>query len=291
MRQKLPFLQKYKKDELVRYLASLHLYAQNSSNILRLSMLLYEAMAGKGGKERIFIPKFQKEIEKNYPYDMNEDPQEYLFVDSVHTPRGTYRVFPGIFSYLQYNLTRLFELVEMLKLDERLFRPVYVYLEISDELAERCGYARYEKGEPEQDSLYCSNYKETENYLKRVTFSRSEIETLIENLRLDKSQIETMICHAKRKKLKDFQFIMDGYSPVEKTPLYELSSSELVVLQPSALLSAAYLQCLDNIKQNISEEELNTRYLDVLMSEVDLTMRQSGAKNCGGAIIDGRLGY
>lgn len=254
-------------------------------------MLLYEAMAGKGGKEHIFIPKFQKEIEKNYPYDMNEDPQEYLFVDSVHTPRGTYRVFPGIFSYLQYNLTRLFELVEMLKLDERLFRPVYVYLEISDELAERCGYARYEKGEPEQDSLYCSNYKETENYLRRVTFSRSEIETLIENLRLDKSQIETMICHAKRKELKDFQFIMDGYSPVEKTPLYELSSSELVVLQPSALLSAAYLQCLDNIKQNISEEELNTRYLDVLMSEVDLTMRQSGAKNCGGAIIDGRLGY
>lgn len=141
-------MRKYRKDELVRYLASLHLYAQNSSNNLRLSMLLYEAMAGKGGKEHIFIPKFQKEIERSYSYDMNEDPQDYLFVDSVHTPRGTYRVFPGIFSYLQYNLTRLFELAEIVQLDERLFKPVYAYLEISDELAERCDYGRYEKGEP-----------------------------------------------------------------------------------------------------------------------------------------------
>lgn len=291
MRKDLSFLRKYRKDELVRYLASLHVYAQNSSNILRLSILLYEAMACKGGKEHIFIPKFQKEIKKYYPYDMNEDPQEYLFVDAVHTPRGTYRVFPGIFSYLQYNLTRLFELAEMVKLDDGLFRQVYVYLEISDELAERCGYGRYEKGDPEHDSLYCSNYKETKAYLKNVTFSRSEIETLTENLGLGKSQIDFMICHAKRKEFKDFKFIMDGYSPIEKTPLYELNSDELVVLQPSALLSAAYLHCLDIIKQNISEEDLNGRYLDVLMSEVDIAMGQSGAKNCGGAIIDGRMGY
>lgn len=284
-------MRKYRKDELVRYLASLYLYAQNSSNILRLSMLLYEAMAGKGGKEHIFIPKFQKEIERSYSYDMNEDPQEYLFVDSVHTPRGTYRVFPGIFSYLQYNLTRLFELAEIVKLDERLFKPVYAYLVISDELAERCDYGRYEKGEPEHSTLYCSNYKETEAYLKKAIFRHSEIEALLENLGLEKTQEDAMICHAKQKEFKEFQFVLDGYSPIEKTPLYQLNPEELVVLQPSALLSAAYLQCLDIIRQNISEDELIRRYLDVLMSDVDMAMRQSGAKNCGGAIIDSRLGY
>lgn len=284
-------MRKYRKDELVRYLASLHLYAQNSSNILRLSMLLYEAMAGKGGKEHIFIPKFQKEIERSYSYDVNEDPQEYLFVDSVHTPRGTYRVFPGIFSYLQYNLTRLFELAEIVQLDERLFKPVYAYLEISDELAERCDYGRYEKGAPEHSTLYCSNYKETEAYLKKAIFRRSEIEALLENLGLEKTQEDAMICHAKQKEFKEFQFVLDGYSPIEKTPLYQLNPEELVVLQPSALLSAAYLQCLDIIRQNISEDELIRRYLDVLMSDVDMAMRQSGAKNCGGAIIDSRLGY
>lgn len=47
-RSNLCFLGKYRKDELVRYLASLHLYAQNSSNILRLSMMVYEALCGKG---------------------------------------------------------------------------------------------------------------------------------------------------------------------------------------------------------------------------------------------------
>lgn len=52
-RSNLSFLGKYRKDELVRYLASLHLYAQNSSNILRPSMMVYEALCGKGGRKHL----------------------------------------------------------------------------------------------------------------------------------------------------------------------------------------------------------------------------------------------
>ena len=36
---------------LQRFLASLHLYSQSSSSILKLSMLLDETKVGKGGKE------------------------------------------------------------------------------------------------------------------------------------------------------------------------------------------------------------------------------------------------
>ena len=83
-RSNLSFLGKYRKDELVRYLASLHLYSQNSSNILRLSMLVYEALCGKGGRKHLHIPTFQKEIEKNYSHDMYEDPQEYSMSKQKH---------------------------------------------------------------------------------------------------------------------------------------------------------------------------------------------------------------
>ena len=145
----LSFLSKYRKDEMIRYLSCLHLFPQNSSNILRLSMLLYEILGGKGGRKHLFIPAFQKEIEKNYSHDVNEDPQEYMFVDLVHTPKGSYRVFPGIFTFLQYNLTRLFELAEFEKVEAITLSPVYALLDLSDTLAQKAGMRRYEIGDKE----------------------------------------------------------------------------------------------------------------------------------------------
>lgn len=174
-RSNLSFLGKYRKDELVRYLASLHLYAQNSSNILRLSMLVYEALCGKGGRKHLHIPTFQKEIEKNYNHDSYEDPQEYMFVDLVHTPKGSYRVFPGIFTYLQYNLTRLFELAEAENVEADALSSVYALLELSDTLAQKAGLGRYEIGDKEHVELYCSNYRETTIYESFVSFPKRDL--------------------------------------------------------------------------------------------------------------------
>lgn len=112
-------------------------------------MLVYETLGGKGGRKHLFIPAFQKEIEKNYSHDVNEDPQEYMFVDLVHTPNGSYRVYPGIFTFLQYNLTRLFELAEFEKIEGKAFSPVYALLELSDTLAQKAGMKRYEIGDKE----------------------------------------------------------------------------------------------------------------------------------------------
>ena len=100
-RSNLCFLGKYRKDELVRYLASLHLYAQNSSNILRLSMMVYEALCGKGGRKHLHIPTFQKEIEKNYSHDMYEDPQEYMFVDLSFNI-----ILPACLSWLRLSMSK-----------------------------------------------------------------------------------------------------------------------------------------------------------------------------------------
>lgn len=174
----LSFLGKYRKDELVRYLASLHLYAQNSSNILRLSMMVYEVLCGKGGRKHLHIPTFQNEIEKNYNHDMNEDPQEYMFVDLVHTPKGSYRVYPGIFTYLQYNLTRLFELAEDEHIEAGTLSSVYALLDLSDIIARKTEMGRFEMGDKEHVELYCSNYQKTTTYESVVSFPKRDMEML-----------------------------------------------------------------------------------------------------------------
>lgn len=289
-RSNLSFLGKYRKDELVRYLASLHLYAQNSSNILRLSMLVYEALCGKGGRKHLHIPTFQKEIEKNYNHDSYEDPQEYMFVDLVHTPKGSYRVFPGIFTYLQYNLTRLFELAEAENVEADALSSVYALLELSDTLAQKAGLGRYEIGDKEHVELYCSNYRETTIYESFVSFPKRDLVILFFRYGLEPSFIQTLVYHSRSRDVKQFKMTMDGYSPVEKTPLYADEQGNYVVIQPSALLSCAYLHCLEILRERLGEESLNRRYLDVLIGEVALAMKLTGTYNCGGGIV-GNIGY
>ena len=286
----LSFLHKYRKDELVRYLASLHLYAQNSSNILRLSMLMYETLCGKGGRKHLHIPTFQKEIENNYSHDMNEDPQEYMFVDLVHTPMGSYRVFPGIFTFLQYNLTRLFELAESVNVEAEALSSVYALLELSDTIAQKSGMGRYETGDKEHVEFYCSNYQETATYEIIVSFPKRELLILFSKYGLEPSFIQTLVYHSRSRDVKQFKMTMDGYSPIEKTPLYADESGIYVVMQPSALLSCAYLHCLEILRERLGEEKLNRRYMDVLMGEVALAMKQTGTHNCGGG-IKGNIGY
>ena len=289
-RSNLSFLGKYRKDELVRYLASLHLYAQNSSNILRLSMMVYEALCGKGGRKHLHIPTFQKEIEKNYSHDMYEDPQEYMFVDLVHTPKGSYRVYPGIFTFLQYNLTRLFELAEAEHVEAETLSSVYALLELSDTIAQKTGKGRYDMGDKEHVELYCSNYQETNTYESVVSFSKRDLEILFSKYGLEPSFVQTLVFHSRSKDVKHFKMTMDGYSPVEKTPLYADELGNCVVIQPSSLLSCAYLHCLEILRERLGKEKLNRRYLDVLMGEVALTMKQTGTHNCGGGIKE-NIGY
>ena len=289
-RSNLSFLGKYRKDELVRYLASLHLYAQNSSNILRLSMMVYEALCGKGGRKHLHIPTFQKEIEKNYSHDMYEDPQEYMFVDLVHTPKGSYRVYPGIFTFLQYNLTRLFELAAAEHVEAETLSSVYALLELSDTIAQKTGKGRYDMGDKEHVELYCSNYQETNTYESVVSFSKRDLEILFSKYGLEPSFIQTLVFHSRSKDVKHFKMTMDGYSPVEKTPLYADELGNCVVIQPSSLLSCAYLHCLEILRERLGEEKLNRRYLDVLMGEVALAMKQTGTHNCGGGIKE-NIGY
>lgn len=286
----LSFLSKYRKDEMIRYLSCLHLFPQNSSNILRLSMLLYEILGGKGGRKHLFIPAFQKEIEKNYSHDVNEDPQEYMFVDLVHTPKGSYRVFPGIFTFLQYNLTRLFELAEFEKVEAITLSPVYALLDLSDTLAQKAGMRRYEIGDKEHVEFYSSNYQEVVVYENIVSFTKRDLEQMFSKYGLESSVLQSFVYHSKRKNIKQFEMTMDGYSPIEKKPLYIDEYGNYMVLQPSALLSCAYLQCLDILKEQLGEEKLNRLYLDVLMGEVASVMKQTGTENCGGGIV-GIIGY
>ena len=124
--------------------------------------------------------------------DVNMDPQEYMFVDLVHTPKGSYRVYPGIFTFLQYNLTRLFELAEAEHVEAETLSSVYALLELSDTIAQKTGKGRYDMGDKEHVELYCSNYQETNTYESVVSFSKRDLEILFSKYGLEPSFVQTL---------------------------------------------------------------------------------------------------
>ena len=72
---------RYRKDELVKYVASLFVMKQNSSQTQKLSSLMMYVLMAKGGRDHLSIPRFKKDLEYFSPYLDNDDPQEYLFIE------------------------------------------------------------------------------------------------------------------------------------------------------------------------------------------------------------------
>lgn len=263
----LSFLGDYKKDELVRYLASLFLFEQNSSHIIQASTLLYNALTVEGGDDAFCAEDFEKKVSQYYPYDMMEDPQGFVYVDTVHSQKGTFRVFPGNFAYLQYNLTRLFMVAMTKEINDDTFGEVYALLDLSDQIAQRCGFARYEKGDSNYGELFLPNDEQSHEKQSSMIFTQKELERTFAKYGQSWEEAEQNIYYDNTTAIEQYFEARDCYSPIETTPFYLLDSGEFLVMEPSSLLTSAYLRCLSIIRTILQEEVLQETYQEVVKTE------------------------
>lgn len=264
---------RYRKDELVKYVASLFVMKQNSSQTQKLSSLMMYVLMSKGGREHLSIPRFKKDLEYCSPFLDTDDPQEYLFIDCVHTPEGTFRVFPGYFANLHGNLTRLFCVAEAKNVVMRKLGEVYALLELSDIVAQRAGLKRYERGDETQERLSILSFKETLASTNSITFTHREVARVCEKYKV-------RCCDGKRFVIRPHariisQALAEGnvFSLIDKAPLYHTSQDEYVVLQPFSLQACSYLRCLEILRQELGEESLYNMYIEVLMADVHRSIK------------------
>jgi hypothetical protein len=261
------FLNKYKKDSLVRYLASMCLFEQNSSHIVQLSTLLYQALLTDGGNCELVAANFEDDIRTNYPYDLMEDPQGFMYVDVVHSQKGTFRVFPGVFATVQYNLTQLFKVAMAKGIHEDTFGEVYALLDLSDQIAERCGFSRYEKGDCNYSELYCPDDKQSEDKQKHVVFSQGELTPVFERYGQNWDAVRQFIYHDNKEAIKEFLNNRDTYSPIKNTPLFQLTTGDFAVMEPSALLTSAYLRCLAIMSSILHVDDITEEVQEIIKIE------------------------
>ena len=139
---------------MLKYLSYLSVQQENSSFCYRLEMALVEAylMWRRGKYDWKFIDRI---LEKGNP--QLEDPQERLFVETVNTPIGSYKVFSAFYLTHKNLLSQLLFLAHKKKIEERKLSIVYVILEISNEIADRFNYGRNVVGKYDAESVYYSN--------------------------------------------------------------------------------------------------------------------------------------
>ncbi len=261
------FLDKYRKEELVKYVAGLFLHKDNSSHTLGLSALMSRILISKDGKEHLDISRFAKEIRSCYSLLADEEPQEYMFVDCVHTPERTYRVFPGYFAYIHCNLTRLFCVADFRKISSKDLGEVYALLEISDIIAERIELRRYERGNDKAE-VRLLNFRDIKAYQDAVIFTHREIATICEIHGMKCNEAKRFVIKPKAVDYKKVLIMEEPYSPTDKAPFFHTANDEYIVLQPFSLLTCAYLRCLEILRNKLGEKTFENDYLEILMSDI-----------------------
>ncbi len=141
-----PLLRKIKRfvrEDLVDKLVGLSLCPEFQANLLRIITLIHVAVAEARGAKRATRTDLVELLNDFGDHDArrNEDPAEDVFVSSVATTEGQYRIFNGTYPASDYSLQRLLSVVlaQDFTQHDQLSQQCQTLLRLSETVAERCG--------------------------------------------------------------------------------------------------------------------------------------------------------
>ena len=234
------FYHNLKREKVLKYLSYLSVLQENSSFSYRLEMALVEAylMWRRRKYDWSHIDRFLE-----YGNPQLEDPQERLFVETVNTPIGSYKIFSAFNLTYKYLLSQLLFLAHKEKIDRSKLAIVYAILEISNGIADKFNYARNVCGKYNAESVYTSNYQEYGKYESCTCFSKVEVNSILAKYQVEEKHLQPLLlCLKKKEYIKEFSQL--GYSDTfELHPFLKLDNGEYLVMFPANLLKLAYRLC------------------------------------------------
>ena len=253
MVMKYKFYHNLKGDKMLKYLSYLSVLQENSSFCYRLERALGEAYLQWRRRKYDWFP-IDRILEYGNP--QLEDPQERLFVETVNTPTGSYKVFSAFYLTHKYLLSQLLFLAHKEKVDRSKLAIVYVILEISNEIADRFNYARNVCGKYDAESVYTSNYKEYGKCGAYNCFSKTEVSFILAKYHVEEELLQPLLLCLKRKEYEK-ELSELGHSDIfELHPFLELDNGEYLVIFPANLLRLAYRRCYGILVKELGENKL-----------------------------------
>lgn len=247
---------RYKKnsEELLLYTAYLQCLPNNSSFIYRIQRVQNEMLIAFQKSKSVNLDMLDSIL--NYgSAEQSDDPQENLFVDSVHPAVcESKRVFSGLFlDDVELLTTILTSSCIGLKVDPSELNISLFLLECSDIICKRFGYKTYENGTPNSETPSLSSLADFNANKSKIILSSKEIYELCDKYNVSADALSKLTLHAKSKDIrKELEY--HGYSPVvEVHPFYHKSDNSYLILSPSYLLHTACREAITTMTQLYGE--------------------------------------
>lgn len=272
------FYHNLKGDKMLKYLSYLSVQQENSSFCYRLEMALAKAyLMWKRGK---YDWKLIDGILEKGSLQL-EDPQERLFVETVNTPIGSYKVFSAFYLTHKNLLSQLLFLARKEKIEQSKLALVYVILELSNEIADRFSYGRNVCGKYDAESVYYSNYKEYSRHESYNCFCKAELNAILSKYQVDVKCLQSLIlCMSKKEYEKELYQL--GHSDIfELHPFLQFDNGDYLVLFPANLLRLSYRLCYGIMAKDLGEKRLHALIEQEMIQETGFILQ-----NCHGAFIE-----
>ena len=250
---KYKFYHNLKGDNMLKYLSYLSVQQENSSFCYRIEMALVEAYL-MWRRKKYDWELIDRILEKGNP--QFEDPQERLFVETVNTPIGSYKVFSAFYLTHKNLLSQLLFLAHKEKIEQSKLALVYVILELSNEIANRFCYGRNVCGKYDAESVYYSNYKEYSQCESYNCFCKAELNAILSKYQVDVKYLQPFILCMRRKEYQKELYQLGHSDIFELHPLLVFGNGDYLVLFPANLLRLAYRLCYGIMAQNLGEKHL-----------------------------------
>lgn len=255
------FFHRYKGDDMLQFISLLSVNENNSPFSIR---IFYAQMAAYGmwRRGKYDWGKIENVLTNGIP--TLEDPQERLFVETVNTPMGSFRVFSSIFLTHKHLLSQLLYLANKVELPVTKLGLVYALLEISDIIADRFSYGRNVLGNQNAEEVTYGTYTSFNSSREYTTFSELKLSEVLRKYGLKEDDIFPLLLDVRGREIeKDCMY--DGNSDIfELHPFIRLKSGDFLVSIPSFLLRTAYVICIQIFKKELGEK----RYLELVEVEM-----------------------
>lgn len=267
---KYKFYHNLKGDNMLKYLSYLSVLQENSSFCYRLERALVEAYLQWSRGKYDWFP-IDRILEYGNP--QFEDPQERLFVETVNTPIGSYKVFSAFYLTHKYLLSQLLFLAHKENIDRCKLAIVYAILEISNEIADRFDYGRNVCGKYDAESVSTSDYKEYGRCKSYNCFSKAAVNSILAKYRVEEKYLQPLLLCMKRKEYEKELSRLGHSDMFELHPFLKLDNGEFLVLFPANLLRLAYRLCYGILVKELGEKTFLSLIEKEMIQETGLLLQ------------------
>jgi len=273
-----PFFLKYNTVSLLQAFAGLSLIPENHGKFVRFEELARTSIQNYNINTEIPSANTLKEfLDAEYPSNYMEDPSSNLFTDLVTFHGGDYLLFPGMTESGSFILTNLLAAVfhwpdskipGQFVINSR--HTVSFILAISNEMAQRLGYKRYQEGTGQEVEIQVPDDTTLNKLKAAVTFTTEEIEELCNKHGIDKLAVKEFLIDIKSSDLNS-PYVKE--SPLIYKPILNVDGKYIVV-SPATLSLAITDYIWSTADSGGCMKEVNEAYHSVLWNNLQMILGQ-----------------